>query len=153
MFDTFSGLPVHPLAVHAVVVLMPLMSVVTIAVAVRPAWRRFGIYVLGVDVVVFLATGVAWFSGRALYHRIGQFGRNDLAAKHVGYGTWLPLFAVGLVVAALLVVLAARRPALGPVAVVVAVVAGLAGIGWTVVTGDSGARAVWEQTVKNTTGP
>ena len=42
------------------------------------------------------------------------------------------------------------RPKLAPVGIVVAVVAALLGIGWTVVTGDTGARAVWEDLVTNT---
>ena len=43
MFDTIDGLPVHALVVHAVVVLLPLALLGTIAIAVRPAWRaRFG---------------------------------------------------------------------------------------------------------------
>lgn len=40
MFDLVNGLPVHPLVVHAVVVLLPLAIVGTILVAVRPTWRR-----------------------------------------------------------------------------------------------------------------
>ena len=40
MFDLINGLPVHPLVVHAVVVLLPLAALGTIALAVRPAWRR-----------------------------------------------------------------------------------------------------------------
>ena len=40
MFDLINGLPVHPLVVHAVVVLLPLATLGLIAIAVRPAWRR-----------------------------------------------------------------------------------------------------------------
>ncbi|MCW2828706.1 MAG: hypothetical protein JWQ67_2322, partial [Marmoricola sp.] len=39
MFDTFNGIPLHPLVVHAVVVLLPLAILGTIAIAVRPGWR------------------------------------------------------------------------------------------------------------------
>lgn len=49
MFTQFDGLPVHPLVVHAVVVLLPAAVLGTIAVAVRPAWRRrYGTLVVGV---------------------------------------------------------------------------------------------------------
>jgi len=40
-----------------------------------------------------------------------------------------------------------------PVAVGVSLLAGVAGVGWTYVTGDSGARAVWGQTIENTKTP
>jgi len=36
--------------------------------------------------------------------------------------------------------------------VVLSVVAGLAAVGWTVLTGDSGARAVWETVIDSTQG-
>ena len=36
MFDLINGLPVHTLVVHAVVVLVPLTALGTIALAVRP---------------------------------------------------------------------------------------------------------------------
>ncbi len=36
MFDTFQGLPLHALVVHATVVLVPLMSLITVFVALRP---------------------------------------------------------------------------------------------------------------------
>ena len=39
VFDLINGLPVHPLVVHAVVVLVPLAALGTIAIALRPAWR------------------------------------------------------------------------------------------------------------------
>jgi hypothetical protein len=40
MFDTISGLPVHALVVHTVVVLLPLMSIVTVAIALRRRARK-----------------------------------------------------------------------------------------------------------------
>jgi hypothetical protein len=152
VFDTIAGLPIHPLAVHAVVVLLPLMALVTIAVAVRPAWRRHAKLVVGANAVVLVAAFVARQSGQALYARIGQFGRNDLAQTHVGYGNVLPLFALGLLVASGLILLMAGRPGLAPVVVGVCVVAGVAAVAWTVLTGDSGARAVWQTVIESTTG-
>lgn len=153
MFDTIAGLPVHPLAVHAVVVLLPLMALVTIAVSVRPSWRQYSLWVLVANVGVFVAAFVAKESGEALYHRIGQFGRNDLAEKHVEYGDMLPVFAFGLVIAALAVYLLRRTSKLAVIGILLSIVAGVAAVGWTTVTGDSGARAVWEDTIKNTTAP
>ena len=43
VFDLINGVPIHPLVVHAVVVLLPLAVLGTIAIVVRPAWRlRYG---------------------------------------------------------------------------------------------------------------
>ena len=39
MLDTVLGLPVHAIAVHAAVVLVPLMAVLTVLVAVLRRWR------------------------------------------------------------------------------------------------------------------
>lgn len=152
MFDTIAGLPVHPLAVHAVVVLLPLAALATIAVSVRAAWRPYAKYLIVVNALVLVAAFVARQSGEALYERISTFGENELVETHVEYGSVLPLFALFLVAAAAVVLVGARRPAIAPVGIVVAVVAGLLAIGWTVVTGDSGARAVWEATIESTNG-
>ncbi|WP_088287598.1 DUF2231 domain-containing protein [Kineosporia sp. A_224] len=150
MFDTIAGLPIHPLTVHAVVVLLPLMAIATVAVAVRPAWRGYARWVLAGNVVVLVAAVVARQSGLALYERIGKLGANELAETHAAYGKVLPLFALFLVAAAAVLVLLKDRPQLATLGIVVAVVAALLAIGWTVVTGDSGARAVWQDLVTNT---
>ncbi|MFH5824402.1 DUF2231 domain-containing protein [Georgenia sp. AZ-5] len=72
MFDVVQGLPLHVLVVHAVVVLIPLAAVGTIAVAAVPRWRR-----PYAPVVALLATAalavipVATRSGLALMRRVG----------------------------------------------------------------------------------
>lgn len=153
MFDTLGGLPLHPLAVHAVVVLLPLMALVTAAVAVRRPWRRFALPVAVLDGLVVVATVVAKQTGETFQRRLSPSGGVLVAADHGQKGGLLPIFALALFVAATLVWYSARRPALMTPATVVAVVAALAAIGWTVVVGDSGARAVWEQVVQNTSAP
>ena len=48
MFDTITGLPLHPLVIHGVVVGVPLMAIITILVAVRKNLReRFSWWVAG----------------------------------------------------------------------------------------------------------
>jgi hypothetical protein len=153
MFDTLGGLPLHPLAVHAVVVLLPLMALVTAAVAIRRPWRRFALPVAVLDGLVVVATVVAKQTGETFQRRLSPSGGVLVAADHGQKGGLLPIFALALFVAATLVWYSARRPALATPATVVAVVAALAAIGWTVVVGDSGARAVWEQVVQNTSAP
>ncbi len=152
MFDTISGLPVHVLVVHAVVVLLPLMSIVTAAVAVRPVWRRYALPVVVVDAAVLVAAFVAKESGERLQARLQQFNPG-VASEHAEQGALVPFVALGVLVAAVLVWLTSRSARLVPVAVVVALLAGAAGLGWTYVTGESGARSVWEQQIANTKAP
>jgi hypothetical protein len=152
MFDTIAGLPVHVLVVHAVVVLLPLMSVVTIAVAVRRRWRSAAPWVVLADAVVVGLSYVAKESGEVLQARLSQFTPN-VAEQHGELGTLLWYFALALLVAAVLVWLTSRSARLVPVAVVVAVVTGVATLAWTYRVGESGARAVWGDTIANTKAP
>jgi hypothetical protein len=152
MFDTIAGLPVHVLVVHAVVVLLPLMAVVTVAVAVRRRWRAAAPWVVLADAV---AVGVAYAakeSGEVLQKRLSQF-TPDVAQDHAKHGDLVPYFAVALLVAAVLVWLTSRSVRLVPIAVTVAIITGVGALWWTYLTGESGARAVWEQTVANTKAP
>lgn len=153
MFDTITGLPVHALVVHAVVVGLPVMALLTVIAAVRPGWRaRAWLIALG-DALMVGAALVARQSGKNLQGRLSELGGTVIAATHGREGTWMWAFALALTLAAVLVWASARRTGLVPVAVVLAILTGVATAGWTVVVGDSGARAVWEQTIKNTRAP
>lgn len=144
MFDTFNGLPVHPLVVHAVVVLVPLSIVGALAVAIRPAWRsRYGWLTAALLLVATVLTPVATSSGEALEKRVGDPG------EHADLGDALIWFELALLVT-LVVLLYLDRVGRGgtllkvvPVLVVVAAVA--AGI-QVYRVGDSGARAAWGDT-------
>jgi len=140
MFDTIDGLPVHALVIHAVVVLLPLMAVLTIVVAVRRGLReRYSWWVLAGNVVVAGLTLVAKQSGEALRASLG----GQIAKEHAALRTLLPWFALFLVLASVGMALTRRNRALGPVAVVLTIVAAVAAVVWTVRTGDAGTRAVW----------
>jgi hypothetical protein len=151
VFDTIAGLPLHPLAVHAVVVLLPLTALATIAVAVRPAWRAASGPVAVVALLLVPVTIVAKQSGEALQRRLSSLMADGsvVAADHGQKGSLVPLVAIALFGAALLVWFSRTRRALTIPAIVVAVVVGLGTIGWCVVVGDSGARAVWGATVSS----
>ena len=57
MFDTITGLPVHVLVLHLVVVGLPALAVVTIVVSVRKNLReRYSWWVAGANFVMFLIT-------------------------------------------------------------------------------------------------
>jgi uncharacterized membrane protein len=79
VFDVIAGLPVHALVVHAVVVLLPLMAVVTFVVALRPAWRRGPVarWVALADLIVVGIAYVARLSGKNLQARLSALQGPD----------------------------------------------------------------------------
>ena len=140
MFDTITGLPLHPLVVHGVVVGVPLMAVLTVLVAVRKDLReRFAWWVAGANFLLFLLTLVAKQSGEALQQAKG----GQLAIEHGQLGSVLPWFVLALTAASAAVAGTSRNRALGPIAVVVSIITAVAAVYWTVRTGDAGARSVW----------
>lgn len=146
MFDTINGIPLHPLVVHAVVVLLPLSVVGTLAIVGRPAWRRpYGPLVVAAAVIATALCPVATASGEEFKQRVGVN-----PAVHQGRGEVLVWFGLALVVTTAALVWLDRRPAdrrpgkpvmtaVAALAVVAAVAAGIQ----VVLVGDSGARAAW----------
>jgi hypothetical protein len=146
-------LPVHALVVHAVVVGLPLMAVLSVLIAARPGWRSWLPLAVAGNVVVLGLTVVARQSGQLLQARLSGVTGSTPAADHGRQGTWLWAFAVALLIAAVLAWWATRLGrGIGPAVVLVTLTAAAA-VGGTVVVGDSGARAVWEQTIQHTTAP
>ncbi len=154
MFDLINGIPLHPLVVHAVVVLLPLTILGTVAIAAKPAWRlRYGHLVVAVGVVSLILIPIATSSGEALERHVGDPG------AHAALGDQLIWFSIPLV--ALTAALwwlerrkAAGRPAVGPTALpaavaVLAVIAALAAGVQVYRVGDSGARAAWADKVSS----
>jgi len=158
MFDLVNGLPIHPLVVHAVVVLLPLAVLGTIAIVARPRWRvTFGPLVVGSAAVATILVPIATSSGEALEKRVGDPG------QHAALGDQLIWFAVPLLLLATGLVWLARRSAagkapIGPTALP-AVVAGLAVVAALATSvqvyrvGDSGARAAWGDQVDSSATP
>jgi hypothetical protein len=140
MFDTITGLPVHPLVIHAVVVGIPVMAILTILVAVRKNLReKYSWWVAGANFLLFLVTLVAKESGEALQEAKG----GQLAIEHGQLGSVLPWFVLVMTAASAAVAGTSKNRALGPIAVVLAILSSVAAVYWTVRTGDAGARAVW----------
>jgi uncharacterized membrane protein len=152
VFDTIGGLPVHPLVVHAVVVLLPLAALATVAVAARPSWRRFSPGLMVLNGAVMVAAFVAIRSGEKLENRIEQFSVPPELATHAEWGKRLFLLSVCLFAGAVVIWLTRNRPALATVVAVVALVGGLVAVGVTVYVGHSGATSVWQDTIKSTRG-
>lgn len=157
MFDLINGLPVHPLVVHAVVVLLPLAVLGTIAIAARPKWRlTYGPLVVGIAAVATVLVPVATSSGESLEKRVGDPG------EHAELGDQLIWFAIPLLLLALGLVFLARRnasdkpvgpPVLPQVVAVLAIVAALATSVQVYRVGDSGAKAVWGDQVGSSSAP
>ncbi|TNC21831.1 DUF2231 domain-containing protein [Amycolatopsis alkalitolerans] len=140
-----SGLPMHVLVVHAVVVLVPLSVLAAITVAVWPAARRrFGWLAVGLAAVATVCIPIATSSGEDLRDRLVP---TELIREHARLGDQLLIFVAGLlVVLAGLVWFASRNgtPTWVLPALMVATV-GLAGVSAVQVVriGDSGAHAAW----------
>ncbi|HYF74791.1 MAG TPA: DUF2231 domain-containing protein [Nocardioides sp.] len=146
MFDLIDGLPVHPLVVHAIVVLLPLACLGTLALVLRPAWReRFGILVVAVAAVATVLLPVATSSGESLEERVGDPG------SHAELGEQLIWFALPLLVLTATLVYLDRRARGRPttsstplrVVSVLALVVALAATVQVYRVGESGARAAW----------
>lgn len=144
--DLVFGLPVHPLVVHAVVVLLPLGALMVVALFAVKRWRAPMAWpTLGVLAVATVSAFLAAGSGEALEQRVGDPG------AHADWGERLQITsAVLLVVAGIWLVTVARRrestlptTILGAAAVAVSVVT----LVLTVLTGHSGSEAAWKDVV------
>jgi uncharacterized membrane protein len=153
VFDEFNGLPLHPLAVHAAVALIPLAGLLGVLFAVprTRAWAQWPLATVALAAVV--ATFVARESGQALERAggLGTFGIGgpaaELVEQHEEASTVLFVLVIGYAVVSLVAVLLSRRNitgvsvhALAAVLVVGALVMGF----WSYRVGDLGARAVWD---------
>ena len=149
LFETILGLPLHPLAIHAAVVLVPLLVVAGVAYAVVPRLRgRIGWATVLLALVSPLCALAAKLSGDAFRARLARHGASDgLLAQvdaHRHFGTFALYFTVALAVAVLVLVVL-RNSAFAvqvTIGVVTIVLAGVAAY-YVYRTGDSGARIVW----------
>lgn len=158
MFDTINGLPVHPLVVHAVVVLVPLTVLGTFLIAAVPKWRApYGPIVVVLAAFSAILCPVATSSGESLEGHVGE-----PAYDHAELGEALVWFVLPLLILSAILVWLARRPEdkrpgpswLSTAVAVLAVIAGLACTWQVYRVGDSGAKSVWhgEVSSSSTTG-
>jgi hypothetical protein len=152
MFDTFRGLPVHALVVHAVVVLVPLGALGVIAIAVVPRWRqRFGVAVLAILTAGLIAVPIATRSGQHLFDRVHASGTVLKQIRHhENMGKLVIWPTLALWILALALVLLDHRGRTGRPVMVVAVLAVLAAGAATAqvaITGELGSTAVWSCTI------
>lgn len=152
-----AGLPLHPLVVHAAVVLIPLSAVLAIAFAVLPGWRWLTRWPTALASVACVAIAyTATTSGRSLLNARPEL--RPLVATHMARGNLLAQMTVALAVVVLVAAyLLPGRSALASgkgtresrtvvadkVLPVLVVLVALAVVAQVVLTGDSGARALW----------
>ncbi|MGX1793904.1 hypothetical protein ACWIDW_13280 [Microbacterium sp. NPDC055312] len=146
-----AGLPLHPLLVHAVVVLTPLTALAVALAALWPAARRRLGY--APPIAALLVAGLVPLTVTAGGALAETVGRTPAISRHAALGEMLIPWTIALLIAAIAVSMLERvRPRLHRanvrriVAVIVpaaAVVAAVGAIVVTVLTGDAGARAVW----------
>lgn len=139
----FFGLPLHPLVVHGAVVLVPLAAIGTVAV-VLSGWirQRYGWLTLGLAVAGAGAAIAARLSGEALAASLGSGG--SAVAAHRAWGELAPFPAVLLAVALGAALLLENRSRAGWwVSAGVAAASAVAALVLVVLTGHTGATAVW----------
>ena len=157
MFDLINGVPVHPLVVHAVVVLLPLTIVGALVMVFKPAWRlKYGHLVAAAGVLAVIFMPIATSSGEALEERVGRPG------EHAEMGDQLIWFSLPLVLLVIAMWWLERRkaegkPAIGPSVLptalsVLVVIASLAAGFQVYRVGDSGAKAAWSGRVASSSG-
>ena len=153
-FDEIRGLPLHPLVVHAVVVLVPISAIGMVVAMAVPRWRSplqwYALTGLGIGAV---GTYLAKISGDSLSAAVG------LPTDHADLGNrMVPMSIAMFVIAAAWVALRRlNRPrmrmiaqrSLGVVGGVLAVVL----VGLTYLVGNSGAQASWSETLEEARRP
>ena len=149
-----SGLPLHPLLVHGVVVLLPLTVIALLFTQFWPtARRRLGIVTPLAALAVLVLVPITVAAGRSLASVVGPL---PAVQTHQQYGEMLLPWTVALFVVALAQwvwfrwgvhryrapssSLATAAPLL---LAVLSVVVGVGNLILVVLIGDSGARAVW----------
>jgi uncharacterized membrane protein len=136
------GLPLHPLVVHAVVVLLPLASLGALAVLVSGWVRdRYGWLTVAFAIAAAGSAIVARVSGEALEASLGV---GPLVATHRSFGELVPYPSVALALLLPAALLLRRRSPVGwRVTAVLVALAAASALVLVVLTGHSGATAVW----------
>jgi len=141
LLDTFGGLPVHPLAVHGAVVLLPLSAFALALLIFVPKWRKsfFPLTLIGLGLSTVF-TYIAKESGEALGERVGE------PQTHEALGTILFPASVGLLALGVTFYVLQRkeRPKWQLQAAAGLALAGIISVsGLTYFVGHSGAEATW----------
>ena len=149
--DLVMGLPVHPLVVHAAVVLVPLVALAALAMSYWPSFSiKYGKPILILAVVAQISLFIAKASGESFEERLGKE-----VERHADLGEIAPLTFIPLLI---LLFIRWRMDRSGAtagsanvrrlVSVLLALSAVLALV-FIYLTGHSGAESVWGWLAKN----
>lgn len=148
IFFSIAGLPIHPLIVHIAVVILPLGAITLIASIYSAKVRdRFALTSLWAIAIGALAAFISKQSGEALAE---EFGNPE---KHADYGSLLLSASLALITFSINWYGSRKSPMvrlhrfLGHFAALMALLV----IALTVLTGHSGAAAVWEARIASIT--
>ena len=144
-----NGVPLHPLVVHAAVVLGPLAALSALAYVGLPKYRdklRWATLL-----TVLIATGAIWtayLTGENFFDSDRFEGVSGALKEkietHEGYAEDLRLITSGFAIVTILATwLHDRTGALRYLLGALVAVGAIATLIWTVLTGDAGAQAVW----------
>jgi hypothetical protein len=142
VWDEFGGLPAHPLIIHGVIVLLPLIAIILL---VGLFWKNLlkKIHLPIIGILAFSVVGVlaAKSSGYSLSAVVG------LPKSHAQWGNYLVLLAIALfssfVLFSYFSFYKKSKIALLSLRVLMALLA-VSTIGMTYIVGHSGAESVWK---------
>ncbi len=151
MPETVFGLPVHPLIVHATVVMVPLTAVAVALWFLSARFRAWsGILPLAMTAVSVVLAPLSTSSGEELEHMVGE---SKLVQEHAELGDMLVWWCLGMLVVAAAGWFLRRRGDLGKGLAVALAVAGVVVSGGTLVQtvliGHSGAKAAWSDVAQS----
>ena len=145
LFGSVAGLPLHPLVIHASIILIPLVAIGALIMSYLPSFsRRYGKMILVIAIVGQISLFLAKFTGEALEEILDKDMGNHAALGEIAPFITLPMVALiylrwrldrsGATVGSAWV----RR--LTSIALIVAALASIVVI---VLVGHSGAESVW----------
>lgn len=144
IFDLVFGLPLHPLIDHVVVIFIPIFSLALIAsFFVENVAKKYGFLIQIGLAIGFVSAFIAEQSGEALSLRVGT------PIQHAELGENLVLISLGSLIssAAWFYLKKQKNKVLEKIVGVVAVLLAVAAIVFTVLTGHTGAKAVWDEKI------
>lgn len=149
--ESVSGLPAHPLFVHAPVVLIPLATLLALAAALRPRLRRqAGWALVGSAAVALITTQLAIWTGDAFDELVAGAADTD---DHRSLGLMTRNLVVVFLVSASATALLDRRTSSDSskwahrailASMTLATISAMMATFWVFLTGEEGARLVWE---------
>ena len=145
--ESLFDLPAHIFFVHLPVVAAPLAALATITLLARGSWAaRYGLWPLGISLVAFVGTLLAYSSGERFAVHVEGFV--DIS-RHQSLASTMRIFSGAHLLAVAALVWWARRerphertPTLWAISGVATVVSILLAV-WTIRTGHEGAKVTW----------